>query len=75
MMNNSSFFYDVVFKLLNNLDASSSAGPDEIHPIMLKSCAGEVSSPLLLLFNRSLEEGRLPLDWKAVKKSSIFKSD
>ena len=73
IMENTSFSYDDVLKLLTNLDASTSAGPDEIHPILLKSCAEAVSTPLLLLFDHSLNEGRLPCDWKIAQVSPIFK--
>ena len=45
--------FDVVFRKLSQLSASSAAGPDGVHPQVLKSCAGAVAYPLLLVFQKS----------------------
>ncbi len=48
-------------KLLQNLDASKSPGPDGIHPRVLKEMCCELSLPLMNLFNNSLEAGTDPI--------------
>jgi len=45
--------------ILSNQDVSSSADSNGIHSILLKSCAEAVTTSILRLFNRSLDEGRL----------------
>ncbi|XP_008483685.1 uncharacterized protein LOC113472006 [Diaphorina citri] len=55
---------DVVFKKLNSLQKSSSAGPDGVPPLLLRECAAELCRPLTLLFNKSLTDGVFPQFWK-----------
>jgi hypothetical protein len=45
-----SFSVDGVYSLLCALDSSSAMGPDEIHPMLLKSCASELAFPLHYIF-------------------------
>lgn len=42
-----------VEKLLKNLNAYKSPGPDDLPPHILKECAPELSSPLSTLINKS----------------------
>lgn len=46
------------------LDDSKSSGPDDISSFLLKRCAGSISIPLTILFNKSLESGCVPKIWK-----------
>ena len=46
--------------LLQDLDPFTAAGPDEIHPQILKSCAAVLALRLTTIFNKSLREGKLP---------------
>ena len=59
-------------KLLG-LNHNKSQGPDRIPPRILKEVAEEISTPLSLLFNKSLETGILPDDWKSAEVTAIFK--
>ena len=43
-----------VFKLLRELDASKSMGPDNVHPFLVKNLAGVFVKPLTLIFQKSL---------------------
>ena len=54
---------DQVFEILSGLDGNSSMGSDGVHPRLLKRLAGDLSLPLSLIFNRSLQEGVLPKEW------------
>ena len=66
--------YDAVVGKLESLKSSSSAGEDNIHPLLLKSCAETLALPLSLIFRLSLSTGSLPDDWKRSKVVPIFKS-
>ena len=52
---------DKVFSQRNKLDESSAPGSDGVYPKLLKSCAATLSYQLLLIFIKSLREGKLPL--------------
>lgn len=62
-----------IMKLLTMIDTSKSPGPDQIHPRVLKECAIELVGPLFMLFRNSLNEGRLPQEWKVGNITPIFK--
>ena len=51
--------------VLSKLDYSSTAGPDGLHPCLLKGCNVILSWPLYLLYAKPLEEDLLPNLWKA----------
>ncbi|XP_063954973.1 uncharacterized protein LOC135153949 [Lytechinus pictus] len=64
---------DIVEKKLRNLNGNKSAGPDNIHPRFIKELARELAEPMSVLSNRSLEEAKLPEDWKARNVTPIHK--
>ena len=64
---------DDVQKKLSKLNPSKSPGPDGLHPRVLKEVAEEITTPLTLVFNKSLSEGVVPEDWKIANVTAIFK--
>lgn len=60
-------------KNLSDLDANKAQGPDLIPSKVLKELSEELSNPLCYLFNKSLEDGILPDDWKTAEVTAIFK--
>ena len=62
----------VVAARLLDLDVNSSMGPDNIHPLLLRSCPSLVR-PLYLIFAKSLEIGRLAGQWKESEIVPLFK--
>ena len=55
------------------MNEHSASGHDELHPRILKNLAPFISEPLALLFRKSLNEGKLPKDWKAAIVKPMFK--
>ena len=62
-----------VLKVINKLKPHKSPGPDEVYARILKECRDELSNPLAVLFNKSLESGLVPEAWKLANVVPIFK--
>ena len=62
-----------VQNILKGLNPNKAQGPDGIPPRVLKEISKEISIPLCHLFNKTLEEGVLPEDWKTAEVTAIFK--
>ena len=60
-------------QLIDGMRDNAAPGPDEIPPILLKMLRDEVAQPLTKLFQRSIEEGRIPEDWRNANVVPIFK--
>ena len=55
------------------LNVNKPCGPDEIHPQILIELVNLVSKPLVLLLNKTMDEGCIPQIWKMAYVSPIFK--
>ena len=62
-----------VRKCIDKLKVNKSPGPDTISPRVLKEAKCELIKPLTLLFNKSLQSGSMPDDWKLANVTPIFK--
>ena len=60
-------------KLLVCLNPHKAAGPDKFKPIVLQTLHKELAPILQLIFQRSLDTGKLPDIWKEANVSPIFK--
>ena len=67
------FTEDDIGGLLSKLSIAKSAGPDGLHPRILKELSVQLAQPLSILFHMSLETGMLPVDGKIAQLSPIFK--
>jgi hypothetical protein len=63
----------IVEKKINALKNSSACGPDEISVNLLKNFSKELAVPLSIIFNKSMECGEVPSDWKLGNITPIFK--
>ena len=63
----------VVQRKLERLRTDKSPGPDELHPLLLQSCAVQIAEPLSIIFQKSYTAGKLPLDWKTATVTPIYK--
>ena len=62
-----------ISKALNSLKVDKSPGPDNMHPRVLKELSHQLAYPLLLIFKKSMEQGKLPYQWKVAEVRPIFK--
>jgi hypothetical protein len=58
---------------LQKLNPTSAPGPDDIHPYILRHLASLLAPPIYQIFRLSMDEGRLPSDWKVANIKPIFK--
>ena len=70
---NSDFTTDAVINKLQCLQPDKSAGPDNLHPILLRNCAAAVAEPLSIIIRKSFETGDVPVDWKTANIVPIYK--
>lgn len=52
------------FKALQNVKVNKATGPDNIPAWVLRNHANVLAPPLTAIFNKSLREGVLPMEWK-----------
>ena len=62
-----------VDKLLTGLNPNKAQGPDEISPRLLKELHTEIAPILTIIFQRSLDTGIVPKDWKHAIITPAFK--
>ena len=60
-------------KLLSKLDPKKACGPDEIKPRVLKELGHELSPILCLIYQKSIDTGEVPTDWRTAHVSPIYK--
>lgn len=63
----------VVEKVLKELDAGKSMGPDKLNPLLLKSMSKVFAMPLTLIFQESARSGKIPAVWKDARVTPLFK--
>ena len=62
-----------ILKLLKNLNPGKAAGPDRLKPILLKELCEEIAPIIQVIFERSIQTGKLPAEWCRAQVSPIFK--
>ncbi|KAK4810025.1 LOW QUALITY PROTEIN: hypothetical protein QYF61_005088 [Mycteria americana] len=64
---------EMVSDLLHHLNTHKSMGPDEIHPRVLKELADVLTKPLSIIYQQSWLIGDVPVDWRLVNVTPIYK--
>ena len=66
---------EVVASTINNMKENKPPGVDGISPKILKETVEQISrpTPLAQVFNMSLQEGMVPLEWKEANMIPLFK--
>ena len=62
-----------VIKALQKLQENKAPGVDGIHPKVLKRCCESLTFPLQLIFQKTLDEGHLPRDWRDANVTALHK--
>ena len=64
---------EMVEKKLEKLNIHKSCGPDGIHPQVLQKTAKAMSKPLKIIFQKCMNEGKCPKEWKCANVTPIHK--
>ena len=64
VMDNVTLLEEEIVAVINNLDSNKAEGPDGIPVRLLKETAMQIAPSLRVLFNKSLNIGVLPDEWK-----------
>ena len=62
-----------ILKLLKNLKPGKAAGPDQLRPLLLKELRDEIAPIIKIIFEKSLQTGKLPFDWVTPNVMPVFK--
>ena len=62
-----------LLKLLKNLKPGKAAGPDKLKPLLLRELREEIAPILKIIYERSLQTGKLPADWTRANVMPVFK--
>ena len=65
---------DGVAKLLRSLQNGKAPGPDNLGKTDLTININMTAECLSLIYNKSIEQGKLPLDWKTAHVTQVYKS-
>jgi hypothetical protein len=58
---------------MKNIHPSKASGPDNIPNRVLKQCSDHLAPALTIIFQCSIDHGKLPNDWLNANVSCIFK--
>ena len=64
---------EIIHNKLSKLNINKAPGVDGIVPRILVENADILSEPLLYIYRKSIEYGRVPCDWKKANVTAIFK--
>ena len=62
-----------IIDVIQILDPNKATGPDKISNKMLKISPEKIAKPLLIIFNKSLQQSKYPSNWKSAHVIAIFK--
>ena len=61
-----------LLKLLKNLKPGKAAGPDRLKPLLLRELREEIAPIIKIIFDRSLQTGKLPAEWLTANVMPVF---
>ena len=64
---------EMINEKLKKLNVSKSSGPDKIHPRLLYELSDQLALPLSIIFNKSINEGKIPKTWKDAEITPLYK--
>ena len=72
-MSNITVFLNGILKLLKDLNTHKAAGPDQLKPLVLQRLRDVIVPILQVIFQQSLDTGRVPKDWNTAYVCPLFK--
>ena len=67
------FSLNELLKLLKILTPGKAAGPDRLKTFLLRELHEEIAPIIKIIFDRSLQTGKLPADWMTANVMSVIK--
>jgi len=64
---------EMVLEQLQSLRVDKSPGKDGVHPRVLKELTDEIVGPLTQIFQKSINDGKLPDEWREASITPIYK--
>ena len=64
-----------LLNLLHNLKPGKAAGPDKLKPLLLRELRDEIAPIIKVIFDRSIQTGKLPAEWTKANVMSAFKKN
>ena len=62
-----------VLKLLRNINVRKATGPDQLSNRAIEACATEATPAITAIFQRSVDTGELPKDWRGANIAPVYK--
>jgi hypothetical protein len=62
-----------ITKLLQNINPNKATGPDNFNGRELKELSSEITPAIKFLFQKSVDPGQVPTDWKHANVCPIYK--
>ncbi|KAK3092504.1 hypothetical protein FSP39_003753 [Pinctada imbricata] len=59
--------------IIDILDINKASGPDEFSHRLIKNIRDEIVTPLVIIFNKSLQTGKFPIQWKHANVIPVHK--
>ena len=72
-MKNINISTEEVYKLLKNQHPHKATGPDEIPVFIIRAAASQLAPILARIYQRTLDHGEIPQDWRDALVVPIFK--
>lgn len=60
---------------MKSMNIHKPVGPNEMRPRVLRELADVVSKPLSIIFEKSLQSGKVPRDWRKGNITAVFRKD
>lgn len=67
------FSVQEVLSQMKSLDVNKACGPDNLSPRVLKECYKELAPSLTLLFEKSMQTGTIPSQWRQANVVPVYK--
>ena len=64
---------DIGVKVLREFKVNKAAGPDELPNSVLQGCAEEITPAVTAIFQKSIDTGELPKDWRDANVAPVYK--